>query len=430
MSPAVAPPLRNQQDSGMPGTSSETFACGRKSENETRREPGARRTSLLLSSPPPPSGLEGSFSPSASGGQCNQPEGRMEEVLPDLSRRNQYRPSVLRQGKMQPSKHSIENGSRTQPILVPESESQDPGPHWGSSPPAGAPSPGRLAGASSPLLPLPSGRGGSLHPYSQHAMHPDHSRLPATGGARGLFVSGLCRWLGCGRSFEDISSLFIHLQGEHGLTEQSLTQYRSQQDMVHYLERKLTLEKQRLRLMERHISDTSPAQSAAYDWSYSLALYLAPPPVTDGVAAPPGVVKDVVDFAQQGCWPNGPAHLLPDYVPSIECYKYNNIRPPYTYAYLIRWSILESPLKQRSLNEIYTWFSTMFFYFRHNTATWKNAVRHNLSLHTCFVRMEGGKGAVWTVDEREFQRRKGPKYHRDQPGRLMSPYSHFRPGES
>ena len=26
--------------------------------------------------------------------------------------------------------------------------------------------------------------------------------------------------------------------------------------------------------------------------------------------------------------------------------------------------------------------------------------------------MEGGKGAVWTVDEREYQRRKGPKYHR------------------
>ncbi|KAG7246910.1 hypothetical protein CRUP_024911, partial [Coryphaenoides rupestris] len=88
-----------------------------------------------------------------------------------------------------------------------------------------------------------------------------------------------------------------------------------------------------------------------------------------------------------------------------------------------------APTKQRSLNEIYTWFSTMFFYFRHNTATWKNAVRHNLSLHTCFVRVEGGKGAVWTVDEREYQRRKGQKYYRDHPGGWMSPYSHFRPAE-
>lgn len=30
-------------------------------------------------------------------------------------------------------------------------------------------------------------------------------------------------------------------------------------------------------------------------------------------------------------------HCCADLVPSIECYKYNNIRPPYTYAYLIRW---------------------------------------------------------------------------------------------
>lgn len=42
----------------------------------------------------------------------------------------------------------------------------------------------------------------------------------------------------------------------------------------------------------------------------------------------------------------------------------------------------------------------------------QNAVRHNLSLHKCFVRVEGGKGAVWTVDESEYQRRKGQKYHR------------------
>ncbi|KAJ4934176.1 hypothetical protein JOQ06_006981 [Pogonophryne albipinna] len=112
-------------------------------------------------------------------------------------------------------------------------------------------------------------------------------------------------------------------------------------------------------------------------------------------------------------------------VPSIECYKYNNIRPPYTYAYLIRWSILESTDKQCTLNDIYNWFTTMFFYFRHNTATWKNAVRHNLSLHKCFVRVEGGKGAVWTVDETEYQRRKGQKYHRDCAVKWISPYSHY-----
>lgn len=34
-------------------------------------------------------------------------------------------------------------------------------------------------------------------------------------------------------------------------------------------------------------------------------------------------------------------------------------------------SIMESPEKQRTLNEIYNWFTTKFYYFRNNTATWK-----------------------------------------------------------
>lgn len=38
--------------------------------------------------------------------------------------------------------------------------------------------------------------------------------------------------------------------------------------------------------------------------------------------------------------------------------------------------------------------------------TLKNAVRHNLSLHKCFMRVENVKGAVWTVDEIEFYKRR------------------------
>lgn len=32
---------------------------------------------------------------------------------------------------------------------------------------------------------------------------------------------------------------------------------------------------------------------------------------------------------------------FPDLVPSLDFYKYNNIRPPYTYAYLIRWVTID-----------------------------------------------------------------------------------------
>lgn len=78
-------------------------------------------------------------------------------------------------------------------------------------------------------------------------------------------------------------------------------------------------------------------------------------------------------------------------------YRTADIRPPFTYASLIRQAILESTDNQLTLNEIYNWFQDTFCYFRRNAPTWKNAVRHNLSLHKCFARMENIKGAVWTV---------------------------------
>ncbi|XP_077028557.1 LOW QUALITY PROTEIN: uncharacterized protein LOC143692310 [Agelaius phoeniceus] len=57
--------------------------------------------------------------------------------------------------------------------------------------------------------------------------------------------------------------------------------------------------------------------------------------------------------------------------PELEHYRLSTARPPYTYATLIRWAILESPQRQRPLAEIYHWFSRRFGFFRHNTRTWK-----------------------------------------------------------
>ena len=54
-----------------------------------------------------------------------------------------------------------------------------------------------------------------------------------------------------------------------------------------------------------------------------------------------------------------------------EFYRLNDIRPPYTYASLIRQAIVESSHRQLTLNEIYTWFQDNFAYFRRNAATWK-----------------------------------------------------------
>ncbi|XP_042157309.1 forkhead box protein P2-like [Oncorhynchus tshawytscha] len=98
--------------------------------------------------------------------------------------------------------------------------------------------------------------------------------------------------------------------------------------------------------------------------------------------------------------------------PNHEMYRNADIRPPFTYATLIRQAIMDASDMQLTLNEIYSWFTQTFAYFRRNAATWKNAVRHNLSLHKCFVRVENVKGAVWTVDEMEYQRRRSQKITR------------------
>ncbi|CAL9683118.1 unnamed protein product [Knipowitschia caucasica] len=101
--------------------------------------------------------------------------------------------------------------------------------------------------------------------------------------------------------------------------------------------------------------------------------------------------------------------LSSEIAPNYEFYKNADVRPPFTYATLIRQAIMDSADMQLTLNEIYSWFTRTFAYFRRNAATWKNAVRHNLSLHKCFVRVENVKGAVWTVDEMEYQKRRSQK---------------------
>lgn len=104
-----------------------------------------------------------------------------------------------------------------------------------------------------------------------------------------------------------------------------------------------------------------------------------------------------------------------------EFYRSQDVRPPFTYAALIRQAINEARGRQLTLNEIYNWFQANFAFFRRNAATWKNAVRHNLSLHKCFSRVENVKGAVWTVDEVEFYRRRPQRSHEGNSHHSVSP---------
>ncbi|KAM4573893.1 forkhead box protein P4-like [Odontesthes bonariensis] len=222
-----------------------------------------------------------------------------------------------------------------------------------------------------------------------------------------------------------------HISSEHTLDDRSAAQCRVQMQIVQQLELQLCKERERLRAMMAHLH--LPSSEAQSPQSEAAADPRGPQPspvaVTSTMRQPdPARVSpqslDSVSSASQGCGGESPTRALCSgairrrHHPLIfslsseneyELYKNTDVRPPFTYATLIRQAIMEASGMQLTLNEIYNWFTRTFAYFRRNAATWKNAVRHNLSLHKCFVRVENVKGAVWTVDEEEYQRRRSQK---------------------
>lgn len=71
-----------------------------------------------------------------------------------------------------------------------------------------------------------------------------------------------------------------------------------------------------------------------------------------------------------------------------------------SYVAVIAHAILSSPRQRLTLSEIYQFIEKQHPRFTENRARWKNTVRHNLSLHDCFVRGEvalNKKGCNWRI---------------------------------
>ncbi|KAI5108992.1 forkhead box protein P1-B isoform X3 [Silurus meridionalis] len=247
-----------------------------------------------------------------------------------------------------------------------------------------------------------------------------------------LYAHGVCKWPGCEAVFEDFQSFLKHMNNEHALDDRSTAQCRVQMQVVQQLELQLAKDKERLQAMMTHLhvkstepkpcpqplnlvsnatlSKTAPGASPPLSLPQTPTTPttpLTPLSQTHSVITPTSLHS--VGHIRRRYSDKYSMPISPDIVQNKEFYMNTDVRPPFTYASLIRQAILESPEKQLTLNEIYNWFTRMFAYFRRNAATWKNAVRHNLSLHKCFVRVENVKGAVWTVDELEFQKRRPQK---------------------
>jgi len=78
-----------------------------------------------------------------------------------------------------------------------------------------------------------------------------------------------------------------------------------------------------------------------------------------------------------------------------------NIKPPgLSYIALISMAIQSAADKRMLLSEIYTWIADRYPYYRLRDKSWRNSIRHNLSLNECFVksgRSENGKGNYWSI---------------------------------
>uniref|UniRef100_A0AAA9S668 Forkhead box protein P3 n=2 Tax=Bos TaxID=9903 RepID=A0AAA9S668_BOVIN len=239
-------------------------------------------------------------------------------------------------------------------------------------------------------------------------------------GSYSLLANGVCKWPGCEKVFKEPEDFLKHCQADHLLDEKGRAQCLLQREVVQSLEQQLVLEKEKLGAMQAHLAGKmaqTKAPSAASSDKGSCCIVATGTPGTTVPAWPgPQEAPDGLFAVRRHLWGSHGNSTFPEFFHNMDYFKFHNMRPPFTYATLIRWAILEAPEKQRTLNEIYHWFTRMFAFFRNHPATWKNAIRHNLSLHKCFVRVESEKGAVWTVDEFEFRKKRSQR-----PSRCSNP---------
>ncbi|KAF7396574.1 hypothetical protein HZH66_007436 [Vespula vulgaris] len=274
--------------------------------------------------------------------------------------------------------------------------------------------------------------------------------------AHPLYGHGVCKWPGCEVICEDYQAFLKHLNTEHTLDDRSTAQARVQMQVVSQLEIQLQKERDRLNAMMHHLhmakqmaspeppkSSESSTGSSLPKLNLSTALMSQPPPnfgvsqvspvsmsalvsavrspaggqlppSAGGTAMPP--IPNMSNMSGMPPLPNMPG--TPGSMPSMagpirrrisdkstlslageiqrnrEFYKNADVRPPFTYASLIRQSIIESPDKQLTLNEIYNWFQNTFCYFRRNAATWKVNSNSTLSCRQRWIGYEANGGST------------------------------------
>ncbi|KAJ7325941.1 hypothetical protein B0H14DRAFT_2374374, partial [Mycena olivaceomarginata] len=93
----------------------------------------------------------------------------------------------------------------------------------------------------------------------------------------------------------------------------------------------------------------------------------------------------------------------PDCPDSLSCLPDTDGRPQHTLPVILRCAILGSPRKGLTIREIYAAMEEKYAYYRTAGPSWKQSVRHLLSLNRLFERKpragsDPGFGSYWTVN--------------------------------
>ncbi|KAF9454167.1 hypothetical protein P691DRAFT_693306 [Macrolepiota fuliginosa MF-IS2] len=95
--------------------------------------------------------------------------------------------------------------------------------------------------------------------------------------------------------------------------------------------------------------------------------------------------------------------MHPDCPDTLDCLPDTDGRPQHTLPVILRCAILGSPKKRLTIREIYAAMEAKYPYYRTAGPTWKQSVRHHLSLNRLFERQprpvtDPGFGSYWTVN--------------------------------
>ncbi|KAJ7631250.1 hypothetical protein FB45DRAFT_917966 [Roridomyces roridus] len=94
----------------------------------------------------------------------------------------------------------------------------------------------------------------------------------------------------------------------------------------------------------------------------------------------------------------------PDCPDSLACLPDTDGRPQHTLPVILRCAILGAPRKRLTIREIYAAMEEKYAYYRSAGQTWKQSVRHHLSLNRLFERQprpatDPGFGSYWTTGQ-------------------------------